>query len=156
MSNYQGHLAGGLFVYLISMYFMISNQQMVSFATGLEWLLFCLLGSLFPDVDIKSKGQKIFYWMVLILGTILLFNKRGQALITLGVLAIFPLLVRHRGIFHRLWFIMVVPLAVAWLACRYWPTCSNIIFFDALFFIVGAISHLWLDFGLRRLLLGKC
>lgn len=154
MSNYKGHLAGGLFVYLLSIYFIVNNQY-VSLSSGLEWLLFCLAGSLFPDVDIKSKGQKIFYWIVLILGIILLFNKRGQALLTLGAFAIFPLLVRHRGTTHRLWFVIVVPMSVAWLACAYWPHCSTIIVYDTLFFIVGAISHLWLDFGWRRLLLGK-
>ncbi|GMU19844.1 MAG: metal-dependent hydrolase [Candidatus Babeliales bacterium] len=154
MSNYKGHLAGGIFVYLLSIYFVV-NSQIISFATALEWLLFCLLGSLFPDVDIKSKGQKIFYWIVLILGAILLFNKRGHALLILGVLAIFPLLVRHRGTTHRLWFVIVVPALVAWLACQYWPGCTSIIFYDTLFFIIGAISHLWLDFGLRRLLCGK-
>ena len=154
MSNYKGHLAAGIFVYLLSIYFIV-NSHYVSLSTGLEWLLFCLAGSLFPDVDIKSKGQKIFYWIVLILGTILLFNKRGQALLTLGVLAIFPLLVHHRGTTHRLWFVIVVPIIVAWLACKYWPTCSTIIMYDTLFFIVGAISHLWLDFGWRRLLFGK-
>lgn len=151
MPNYKTHLAGGLFAYLVSLYAVISVRP-VTFALCLEWLLFCLAGSLFPDVDIKSKGQKIFYWIVLILGTFLLFHKRGQALIILGALSLFPLLVRHRGIFHKLWFIIVVPSLIAWLACSYWPTCSTIIYYDTLFFIVGAISHLWLDLGLRRLL----
>lgn len=154
MPNYKTHLAGGLFAYLLSLY-AVMNTQTVTFTVSLEWLLFCLAGSLFPDVDIKSKGQKIFYWIVLLLGMFLLFNKRGQALLILGAIAIFPHLVGHRGIFHRLWFIIAIPSLVGWVACSYWPTCSTTIIFDALFFIIGAISHLWLDFGWRRLLFGK-
>ncbi|CAN5132638.1 hypothetical protein BH09DEP1_BH09DEP1_7570 [soil metagenome] len=154
MPNYKTHLVGGLFAYLLSIYALISIRS-ITFVLALEWLLFCLLGALFPDVDIKSKGQKIFYWIVLLLGTFLLFRKRGQALVILGALAIFPLLVRHRGIFHKLWFIILVPIVVAWLACSCLPACSTIIFYDTLFFIIGAISHLWLDLGWRRLLFGK-
>ena len=75
MPNYKTHLAGGLFAYLLSIYAVITLRT-ISFALALEWLLFCLLGALFPDVDIKSKGQKIFYWIVLLLGTFLLFRKR--------------------------------------------------------------------------------
>ncbi len=151
MPNYKGHLAGGIFAYLLSLYMIISYKS-ITLATGLEWLLFCLLGSLFPDVDTKSKGQKIFYWVVLLLAAVLLFSERLQGLLLLGALGIFPLLVRHRGIFHQLWFIILIPIAIAWLACGCWPNCSTIIAFDALFFIIGALSHLWLDLGLLRLL----
>lgn len=151
MPNFKGHLAGGIFAYLVSIYFVLTVQS-ITFATGLEWLLFCLAGSLFPDVDIKSKGQNIFYWIVLLLALLLALTHRMQALLILGGISIVPLMVRHRGIFHRVWFIFAVPLLIAWMACSYMPSCTTIILYDALFFIVGAFSHLWLDLGLRRLL----
>jgi hypothetical protein len=151
MSNYKGHLAGGIFAYLIAIYCIIATQS-PSFTTGLEWLLFTLAGALFPDVDIKSKGQKLFYWIILILMIVLLINDQTQALIIVAVLGVVPLLVRHRGIFHRLWFVILVPLVVAWILCLYMPQCNSTIMYDCLFFIVGAISHLWLDLGLRRMI----
>lgn len=154
MSNYKGHLAGGLFVYLVSLYYIASYQD-VSIGTGLEWLLLCLAGALFPDVDIKSKGQKIFYWILLILATILLIHQRIQALMVLGVIGVIPLLVPHRGVFHRLWFVILVPVLGAWVTCSYVPDCTSIIVYDTLFFVIGAISHLWLDYGFTRLLFGK-
>lgn len=151
MPSYKGHLAGGIFVYLIALYFIISAQA-ANFTTGLEWLLFTLAGSLFPDVDIKSKGQKLFYWVMLLLMIVLLINDQKQALIIVAILGVIPLLVRHRGIFHRLWFVILVPLLIAWILCNYMPYCSNTIMYDCLFFIIGAISHLWLDLGFARMI----
>lgn len=151
MSNYKGHLAGGIFAYLIALLCIVS-LQFVNFTTSLEWLLFALAGSLFPDVDIKSKGQKLFYWVMLLLMMILIINNQKQTLIIVAVLSVIPLLVRHRGIFHKLWFVILIPLFVAWILCLYFPTCEKTIMYDCLFFIVGAISHLWLDLGLKRML----
>lgn len=151
MPNFKGHLAGGVFIYLVVFYWIVSNQT-VSLTTSLEWLLFALAGSLFPDVDTKSKGQKIFYWIVLFLAALLLSMSHMEAFVILGFLSLFPLLVRHRGIFHRTWFVILVPSAVAAFCCMYMPNCSAIIFYDTLFFIMGALSHLWLDVGIKGML----
>jgi hypothetical protein len=151
MPNYKGHLAGGIFAYLLAIYFVLSHQS-ITLITGAEWLLFTLAGSLFPDVDVKSKGQKLFYWITLLLALILLLSDRIQALIILGFICVVPLLVNHRGIFHRLWFVILVPSFLAMFLCSYLPGCSRIIIFDTIFFVVGAVSHLWLDLGLRRML----
>lgn len=151
MPGYKSHLAGGIFVYLLGLYFVLTNQS-ISFATGAEWLLFTLAGALFPDVDIKSKGQKLFYWIAFLLALVLLLHNHTQALIVLAFICIVPILVRHRGIFHRMWFVIFVPLLGAIFLCSYMPGCSRIIMFDTIFFIIGALSHLWLDLGLRKML----
>jgi hypothetical protein len=151
MPNFKGHLAGGFFIYLVVFYWIVSNQT-VSLTTSLEWLLFALAGSLFPDVDTKSKGQKIFYWIVLFLAALLLSMSHMEAFVILGFLSLFPLLVRHRGIFHRTWFVILVPSLVASFCCMYMPNCSSIIMYDTLFFIMGALSHLWLDVGIKGML----
>lgn len=151
MPSYKGHLAGGIFAYLLAIYFVVSSYN-ITFANGLELLLFTLAGALFPDVDIKSKGQKLFYWIALLLALVLLLRNHTQALIILAFICIVPILVRHRGIFHRMWFVIFVPLLGAIFLCSYMPGCSRIIMFDTIFFIVGALSHLWLDLGLRRML----
>jgi len=151
MSNYKGHLAGGLFAYFIVLYFIIAAQT-ISLATGFEWLLFTLAGALFPDVDIKSKGQKIFYYVMLVLMLVLIVHNQTQTLVIVAILAMVPLLVRHRGIFHKLGFVLLVPLIIGVLLCSQVPHCSRVIMHDVLFFIAGAISHLWLDFGFFRML----
>lgn len=151
MPNYKCHLVGGLCAYLI-VFFGLIGAHVVSFATAFEWLLFALAGALFPDIDIKSKGQKLFYWIVLLLMIVLLARGHTQPLIIIAVLSMLPLVVRHRGIFHRLWFIIFIPVITAVILCHYFPYCHTTILYDCLFFIAGAISHLWLDLGLRRML----
>lgn len=151
MPNYKGHLAGGLIAYFIVLYFIIAAQS-ISLATGFEWLLFTLAGALFPDVDIKSKGQKIFYCVMLLLMLVLLYHNQTQTLIIVAILAMVPLLVRHRGIFHKLGFVLLIPLIIGVLLCAQAPHCSRVIMHDVLFFIAGAISHLWLDFGFFRMI----
>jgi len=154
MSNYKGHLAGGLFAYFITLFIIASYYVYPALPTAAEWLLFALAGSLFPDVDVKSKGQNYFYWLIFVLLAYLFLMQRFKLMAITGVIAVIPQLVRHRGIFHRIWFIILLPICVAMGLCLYIPSCKNIIFFDALFFIVGALSHLWLDLGLRRMFRG--
>lgn len=151
MPSYKGHVAGGLFAYLLCLYVVLTHRT-ITLATGLEWLLFTLAGALFPDVDIKSKGQKLFYWIALLLALILLIKGQIQAFIILGFISFVPILVPHRGIFHRLWFVILIPVSLAFFLCLYMPGCNKIIMFDTLFFTIGAISHLWLDLGLRKML----
>jgi len=151
MPNFKGHLAGGIFIYLVAMYWILSNQT-ISLSTSLEWLLFTLAGSLFPDVDTKSKGQKLFYWIALALSLFLLSNNRMQEFVILGLCSLVPLLVGHRGIFHKTWFVILVPASIAGICCLYMPHCEKIIMYDTFFFIMGALSHLWLDLGIVRML----
>jgi hypothetical protein len=63
MANYKGHLIGGAVAY--SIFLFVGRLHNMSFYTVLEWLLFSLAGALFPDIDTKSKGQKLFYWFLL-------------------------------------------------------------------------------------------
>ena len=152
MSLYKGHLGGGIVVYGITLY-AISQYVSPSFSTMIEWLVFCLAGALFPDIDIKSKGQRLFYFIMLCVMGYFILMGHHDLLVLLGLMAVIPLIARHRGLFHRLWFVIVAPTCLAGLICIFWfPACSEIIFYDGLFFVVGAVSHLWLDYGIRRLL----
>lgn len=150
MPGYKGHLTGGaLFFGLLVALLPWFNP---SFLTGIEWLLFTLAGSLFPDIDIKSKGQKLFYWVVLVVVFVAVLQHNVAILTLVSIAALVPMLVNHRGIFHRLWFVIALPASVAFALSLYIPAYAKTIFFDTFFFIVGAISHLWLDLGLKRML----
>lgn len=150
MSNYKGHLAGGFIAYTVTIGILLAYCQ-PTFFTAVEWLLFTLAGALFPDIDIKSKGQKLFYWILLIIFVFLMLRKHFEILAVLSIVAITPLLVKHRGVFHRLWFVVSIPALAAFCLSMYVPTYASIIFFDTIFFIAGAISHLWLDMGFKRM-----
>lgn len=149
MPNYKGHLVGGLVVYCIALVVLIGSVP--SLVTAFEWLLFALAGALFPDVDIKSKGQKYFYYLVFIIFVLLAYKGRFQALSCCSFIVITPMLTRHRGIFHSTWFVVSIPVIV-WLAMSaLYPKLAAPFFFDTFFFIAGALSHLFLDRGLSQM-----
>ena len=149
MPMYKEHLLGGFVSGMIVLFF-IANYvcyYTIPVLTFLEWLLFALAGSLFPDVDIKSKGQKLFYWVIVTLILLTLFKGNLSLSIYLALFSILPMLVRHRGLFHCTWFIVIFPLVAAALASVYLPNYRYSLFYDASFFIAGALSHLLMDFG---------
>lgn len=151
MPGYKGHLlgglaAGGLLISILSCLQVICPTPLC----GIEWVLASCLGSLFPDIDIKSKGQKIFYWLLLIFFMYLYSTKKLMMLGLFSIIGILPMLVRHRGLFHKWWFIMAVPFLLALCTSQYFPCYKTAFFFDALFFVFGAFSHLILDLGFKR------
>jgi membrane-bound metal-dependent hydrolase YbcI (DUF457 family) len=150
MPDYKGHLLGGAFFYFIVLA-LLAAQYFPVF-TIIQWFLFTLAGSLFPDIDIKSKGQQLFYrvFFVIIVGCICY---QSFLLATfLGLFALVPLLGKHRGIFHNLWFLLVITGCATKLLVFQFPHFYYTIVYNALFFAVGVISHLWLDMGFIRML----
>ncbi len=158
MPNYKGHLIGGIAAYGLLLCALLGTIK-PSLLTASEWLLFAFAGALFPDIDIKSKGQKYFYYVVLFVFVILVIRQRFEVMACCSFLIISPMLVNHRGIFHHPWFVIAMPLIVWIIISNVVPSISQHIFFDMLFFIIGALSHIWLDFGIshtiRKLLMRK-
>ncbi len=148
MPGYKEHLLGGAAAFGVT--FAIIGSCCASRLTAGEWLLCSLLGSLFPDVDIKSKGQKVFYSILLVVLIVLIIKQRLDLLAGLSLCAVVPLIVRHRGIFHNPLFVAALPFTVWFLLQTVFPDYKHILFYDTLFFVVGAISHLILDRGLKR------
>lgn len=148
MPGYRGHLLGGVVVFFFALLGILLWCNPTT-TTALEWLGFTLCGALFPDIDIKSKGQKLFYWLLAGLFILLISMNHLQMVAVLSVIALVPMLVRHRGMFHRPWFIILLPSAIAYILCAQVPSCKMIIVYDTFFFILGALSHLWLDMGRR-------
>jgi len=152
MPNYKKHLIGGLGAYAVLLIILQRIIEPISLFSAAEWLVCSLAGSLFPDIDIKSRGQKYFYRVILLVIIFLIIQRHFSLLAMSSIMAVTPMLVRHRGIFHRLWFIILFPLTIWYIVSLSVPTISTILLFDLLFFIAGAISHLWLDFGFWRML----
>ncbi len=150
MPGYKGHLGGGLVAYAI----MLSVASTLVRPTPLvvvEWAAFCFAGSLFPDVDTNSHGQKLFARIGLVMFAALLLKKQFELIAYFSPLLLLPMLVKHRGIFHRLWFIFGFPALLAYLAIQHVPKYQMAILLDTAFFCAGALSHLWLDYGFRRM-----
>lgn len=154
MSNYQGHLLGGVVTYGITLA-AIQKLYPLIHLNALEisiWLVMCLLGSLFPDIDIRSKGQRIFY-EVLFCATIfaIIFNQ-WHLIICFCIASVIPLISKHRGSIHSLWFIIFIPMLVPFAITKYHPELTDSAIYCYLFFVMGAFSHLLLDFGPKHLI----
>ena len=151
MPNYKGHLVGGIVVYGVLLC-AVSSMLKPTMLTALEWLLFTLGGALFPDIDIKSKGQKYFYYGIFLFFIVLAARQRFEMLSCCSFIIMSPMLVRHRGIFHSPRFVIAIPLIVWIVVSMAMPHVSYQFFVDILFFIMGAISHIWLDFGTSQMI----
>jgi hypothetical protein len=153
MPGYRGHLAGGAVTYGFLFFALHSLQP--TFSTAMCWFFMTCAGALFPDIDIKSKGQKYFYWAILafLVWSIMRFkqiasSERFDIVAGTAVLALIPLLVRHRGVTHQQWFIISMSCAVWMIMMGFFPHHARSIFVYLLFFCAGALSHIWLDRGL--------
>lgn len=151
MANYKGHIVGGIAAFALGIS-LANNLVCTTPTTVLQWLLLTLAGSLFPDIDTKSKGQYYFYWLVLIALLFLVINNRWAAASFLGIFACSPLIVRHRGIFHRFWFIVGLVCAVSLAIALYTNVVAHALILNAVFFLLGVFSHLVLDVGFSRAL----
>lgn len=151
MPGYKMHIFGGSLIYALLLY--LATYWMMPSASGaFEWFCFAMLGALFPDIDIKSKGQKLFYRFFGVLLIFLAVQGRFELAAVFGIIVLVPMVVRHRGLFHEPWFLVVLPLVIAGATSLYFPSFQQPLFIDAFFFIVGAWSHIVLDRGIRGII----
>ena len=148
MPNYKGHLVGALGAYAAAvLLFSLTRAPVPVLAQG---LLFTCLGGLFPDIDTKSKGQKIFYifFVCAIIG--LIVYQQYHLLAFTSLMGSLPLLVSHRGLFHNIWFMFVLIMGSSIVLVSLFPSLSASIVRNGCFFSLGVFSHLLLDFGFMR------
>lgn len=147
--GYRVHLIGGFTAYVFLLYFMQALKPTP--LTMIEWLSLSLIGSLFPDVDTKSRGQLWFFRFIVVILLAFVVHKRFVIAVMISLASCVPLLVRHRGLFHRPWFMISIPFVGVFIISLYMPHYASLCYYDALFFVVGALSHLWLDLGTIKL-----
>lgn len=154
MSMFREHWIGGLVAY--STFFIISF--IATFAVPIlyntvpqEWnptippvrdflkIIGCfavaVLFGLWPDVDIKSKSQKIFYTVLFALNVVLIvFLQKYLESALLGLFAMLPIMSKHRGWTHAKITMILLPsiflLIPIYAAHSEWKTDGNLI--DAL------------------------
>ena len=161
MPGYRGHLAGGIVAFAVTCLAIkfFHPESVNHFKDVALGLAVCLLGALFPDIDIKSVGQRIFYFAVFPLIVLAIATKQFLLLSVLSVIALIPVLVSHRGLIHKWWFVVFAPLIIPVLFLYQ----NGILFMSSvtvyLYFVSGALSHLLLDYGIwkffKRVILRK-
>jgi energy-converting hydrogenase Eha subunit A len=69
----------------------------------------CILGAMFPDIDVKSKSQRIIYSILVPADLILiLFHYYREAAI-IGFFGILPNILKHRGQLHSWSAALILP-----------------------------------------------
>ena len=144
MPGYRAHMVGGLAAFGCLASVLLDRVEATPLVI-LTWAVASVLGSLFPDIDTKSKGQGIFYKALFVCLILLLCNQNGHLFVLMSFIALVPLLVRHRGIFHAVWFVTLVPLVVAYAVGDAFPAYRYECWYLGWFFAAGALSHIALD-----------
>jgi hypothetical protein len=108
-------------------------------------LVLSVLFALFPDVDTNSKGQNIFYGLAFAVDVLLIWSGNIQAAAYLGLLALLPIVGKHRGWTHSKLAMFLVPLPIILVPYLYNEEMLRIslVYYGAA--VVGYFSHLLLD-----------
>ncbi len=154
MANYKGHLGGGLtggLCFVFATTFLpvewatktngiLSSWQMLAII-----FVVAMLFALWPDVDTNSKAQDIFFGLAFICDILLIYFGRFEAAAYLGLLAMTPIVSKHRGWTHSKIAMALVPLPI--LLLPWLQDAQNllpaILFYGAA--VSGYFSHLLLD-----------
>ena len=154
MANWKGHVGGG--IVLGAAYVAAVSQAPVEYLAERAHLLYdwqalvavmvlSVLFALFPDIDTNSKGQNIFFGIALAFDVLLIWSGNIQAAAYLGLVAMLPVVGKHRGWTHSKLAMLLVPLpilVVPYLYNDYILPISAIYYGAA---VVGYFSHLLLD-----------
>ncbi len=147
MPEHKTHLFVGFLVYVAVLYLVLFFGP-ISWERKIELLMYTLIGALFPDIDTKSKIQRVMYIMFFILLLLLAYTKQYIAATATGILACLPLMVHHRGIFHSILFLTFLGATAVFCTKLYYPAYTIIMLYNVIFFLAGVFSHLFAD---RRL-----
>lgn len=144
MPSYRGHVAAGCIVYAGAGMCMYScSPHGAQFWA--ELFLFTLIGSLFPDVDTKSKGQQLTYALSFLLIIMLIAHNYVITAIGISLLCFIPLIGKHRGVFHDPLFLLGGISCALIILLHNFPHAKTRVLYDTLFFSIGVVSHIMLD-----------
>ena len=155
MADYRGHLTGASvfgFLYLgllAGVYAVDAAYEHFSLLelVVLPALLFliCLMFGIWPDVDTSSFGQKVFYLLFFVVDATLVATRHFEEAAYLGLLAILPVLSRHRGWTHSWWAMVLIPGPLLVIPLLLFPDrpLSGLPFYGAA--VTGYLSHLFMD-----------
>lgn len=159
MAGYKAHTAAGLlsavgYVLLLGILpgaiwaktgGLLSSWQFVS-----ALFIVSMLFSLWPDIDTNSRGQDIFFAFAFGLDIILISFGYLEAAAYLGLLAMTPIVGKHRGWTHTKLAMLSVPLPVVVVTYFYDPAVlpTALLVYGAA--VAGYFSHLLLDGEITR------
>lgn len=146
MPGYKTHLAGGMAITACGVFISLYKGWFELNVLEISALLFIgSLGALFPDIDTDSKGQNLFYFLLVSLDLALMIKKYYKWAAILGFMAMLPALGRHRGWTHTLWAMLLVPAPIIVLPLIFYNISLIKLLPYYLSAVLGYFSHLVLD-----------
>ncbi|MFO0920361.1 MAG: metal-dependent hydrolase [Candidatus Saccharimonadales bacterium] len=154
MAGWKGHIVGAVAVntvYIAGIQFAPGNTFATTDVLLADWqfitalYVVAILFGLWPDVDTNSKGQDIFIGTAFIADILLILSGRFEAAAYLGLVAMTPIVGKHRGWTHSKWAMLIVPLPLFLLPYfnnLNYPSVPFLIYWAA---VGGYFSHLLLD-----------
>jgi membrane-bound metal-dependent hydrolase YbcI (DUF457 family) len=147
MPGYKGHLTGGLLAGGLAIGAAVMLGRLVYAPLHLAGLMgFCLLGALFPDVDTDSKGQNLFYAVLIVVEGTLIYQHQYRWGAWMGLCAMLPALGHHRGWTHTWWAMALVGTPILFIPGIFFGAgdmATFLPFYTA--FTLGYFSHLLMD-----------
>jgi len=151
MPSYKYHLLAGVTTYIILVRLTTLAPQCGYFSLKHYAILLgcCLLGSIFPDIDIQSSMQRIFFKSMVVALPVALFINT-TLFIGLSIACLATLVLPHRSLTHHPLFLIIFPLILATTVAAKHPQHRLFLFTICIYFIIGALSHRLLDVGFAR------
>ena len=154
MANYKGHIVGGVLVntaFISAVYLAPGNSLSQTSGLLTNWqfvaglYIIAILFSLWPDVDTNSKGQNIFYGLAFIINILLIATGKIEASAYLGLLAMTPIIGKHRGWTHSKIAMVLIPAPILVVSYLYRGEIltSTMLLYGAS--VAGYFSHLLFD-----------
>jgi membrane-bound metal-dependent hydrolase YbcI (DUF457 family) len=154
MANWKGHVGGGIVLggaFALALSFVPVERYAEAAGVLHDWqamaaiLVLSTLFALFPDVDTNSKGQNIFFGLALSVDILLIWSGNIQAAAYLGLVAMLPVVGKHRGWTHSKWAMLLIPLPILIVPYLYNEQMLqvSVVYYGAA--VVGYFSHLLLD-----------
>lgn len=156
MPSYKVHLVGGAATYA-AVTAIASLAPIASQPKQFQLLLLgcALTGSIFPDIDIASRIQIIFFRIMLVVLPLLLFFQYYTSFICMALLSISLVIIKHRTLTHRVWFLLLITIAGVSTACTKHPSFTTLATLAGTHFFIGSVSHLILDIVVHKWKLRK-
>ncbi|MBY0353375.1 metal-dependent hydrolase [Candidatus Babeliales bacterium] len=150
MPGYRVHLSAGLVTWIVVWQATAHFLYPPTTADLLFGLGLGLVGSIFPDIDVRSKMQRLFYLSAIVIVPVALWYHAWQFFFCFAAAAFLVAIVRHRTITHQSWFLVLMPgFFVLYLGYFNQASFNHIISYY-LFFVAGALSHVFLDKSITK------
>ena len=146
MPGYMTHIAAGGLVTGGALYVaQVTDTFQAEPVTYAALVAIGMLAGLFPDVDTDSRGQRLYYALLLIVDLGLMIHEEYRWAAILGFLAMIPAIDNHRGWTHTWWAMLVVPLPILALPMTFYDYGWEPLLPFYLAAVLGYCSHLLLD-----------